>query len=82
MPFLYKLVPIDVTELDTAAVREMTISTVERVAVGDVVPASPGIWTVERIGNAGTTQWASEAVDRMDPRTVASPVTLYCRVDA
>lgn len=82
MTYRYTLIPVDpVMPSDGQSVPRLTITTEERVAVGDVVPASPGTWTVERIGAAGATQWASEAVGRDDPRTVTPPIRLYCRVE-
>lgn len=82
MRYRYTLIPVGpVTHVGGEPVAELTISTDKRFAIGDVVPASPGTWTVERIGAAGTTQWASEAVGRVDPHTVTFPVPLYCRVE-
>ena len=82
MTYPYRLIPVGpVTHIGGEPVSELTISTDEPVAVGDVVPASPGTWIVERVGAAGTTQWASEAVSRQDPRTIMPPVRLYCRVE-
>ena len=77
----YWLVPIDpATQVDGELVVEQTISSDTEYKVGDVVPASPGTWTVERIGYGGSTAWASEAVGRNDPQTETS-LTLYCRVE-
>ena len=82
MTYRYTLVPVRPVTLGRGqTLAELAITTEERVAVGDVVPASPGTWTVERVGAAGTTQWASEAVRRDDPRTVTLPIRLYCRVE-
>jgi hypothetical protein len=81
--YRYRLIPIGpVTHIGGEAVAELTLSSDERFATGDTVPVSPGIWTVERIGDAGTTHWASESVSREDPRTETSPLRLYCRVEA
>jgi hypothetical protein len=78
----YRLIPIGpVTQIGGEAVVELTLSSDERFVAGDIVPASPGTWTVERIGEAGTTHWASESVSRVDPHTVTPPVPLYCRVE-
>ena len=79
--YRYKLVPLGpVDEIAGAPVEEQTLLSDHELTVGEVVPVSPGTWTVERVGAAGTTEWASEAVGRDDPQTT-SPVTLYCRVD-
>ena len=79
--YRYKLVPVgSVDEIGGAPVEEQTLLSDQELTVGDVVPVSPGTWTVERVGVPGTTEWASEAVGRDDPQTT-SPVTLYCRVD-
>lgn len=81
MAYRYKLVPIrPVDEIADSSVEEQTLLSDHELEVGDVVPVSPGTWTVERVGVPGTTEWASEAVGRDDPQTT-SPVTLYCRVD-
>lgn len=82
MPFYqYTVVPVGpVSEISGEPVKEQTLVSEDRWEVGDVVPASPGTWTVERVAAAGTTQWASEAVGRVNPQTVTSH-TLYCRVD-
>jgi hypothetical protein len=78
--YRYWLVPIDpTTQIDGELVGEQTISSDQQYDVGDVVPASPGTWTVERVGYGGSTAWASEAVGRSDPQTEKS-LTLYCRV--
>lgn len=82
VPYRYRLIPIGpVTQIGGEAVVELTLSSDERFAAGDTVPASPGKWTVERIGDPGTTHWASESVSRVDPRTETSPLPLYCRVE-
>lgn len=81
MTYRYTLVPVGpLREVGGERLSESTITTEDRVEVGDVVPASPGTWIVERVGAAATTQWASEAVSRADPHTVTPPVRLYCRV--
>lgn len=79
MRYHYVLIPI--IRAGGEMLADVTISTEERLAVGDVVPASPGTWIVERVGTAGTTQWASEAIQRDDPRTITAPVPLHCRVE-
>ena len=82
MLYRYTLIPVGpVTHIGGEPVAELTISTDRCFAIGDVVPASPGTWTVERVGTAGTTQWASEAVGRVEPQTVTLPVPVYCRVE-
>jgi len=79
--YRYKLVPNPpVDDSDGAPVGEQTLLSDHELVVGDVVPVSPGTWTVERVGASGTTEWASEAEGRDDPQTT-NPVTLYCRVD-
>jgi len=79
--YRYWLVPTDPSaKIGGKLVVEQTISSDEEYHVGDVVPASPGTWTVERVGYGGSTAWASEAVGRADPQTEKS-LTLYCRVD-
>jgi hypothetical protein len=80
--YRYTLIPVGpVIHVGGEPVAELTITTEECFAVGDVVPAAPGKWIVERVGAAGVTQWASEAASRDDPRTVAPSVRLYCRVE-
>ena len=82
MTYSYTPIPVgSVTHVGGEPIVELTISTDERLAVGDVVAASSGTWIVERVGAAGSTQWASEAVSRDDPRTVTPPVRLYGRVE-
>jgi len=78
--YRYWLVPINPEfRIEDAPSVEQTISSREKYQVGDVVPASPGTWTVERIDYGGSTAWASEAIDRVAPQTEQS-LTLYCRV--
>jgi hypothetical protein len=77
--YIYKIVPL--SEPGIEAVEAQTLVSEDEFAVGDVLPVAPGTWTVERVGSAGLTQWASEAVGRVDPQTMRS-LTLYCRVDA
>jgi hypothetical protein len=80
--YLYKVIPTgSIFEIGGQAVEEQTLVSEDELTVGDVVPLAPGIWVVERVGAAGTTRWASEAVSRVDPQTL-SPLTLYCRVEA
>jgi hypothetical protein len=80
--YRYRLIPIGpVTHIGGETVAELMLSSDERFATGDTVPASPGTWTVERVGDAGTTHWASESVSRVEPRTVTSALPLYCRVE-
>jgi hypothetical protein len=80
--YRYWLVPIDPeTQINGELVVEQTIASDGKYNVGDVVPASPGTWTVERIGYGGSTAWASEAIGRDDPQTETS-LTLYCRIDS
>jgi hypothetical protein len=79
--YRYWLVPIDPsTQINGELVVEQTISSDKEYKVGDVAPASPGRWTIERIGYGGSTAWASEAVGREDPKTEKTR-TLYCRID-
>jgi|SRR5579884_2297337 len=80
--YLYKAIPVGPNlEIGGEALEEQTLVSEGELTVGDVLPLAPGTWVVERVGDAGTTLWASEAVGRVDPRTQNSR-TLYCRVEA
>jgi len=79
---LYRVIPVGpIFEIGGVALEEQTLVSEGELTVGDVLPLAPGTWVVERVGDAGTTRWASEAVGRIDPQT-QSLRTLYCRVDA
>jgi hypothetical protein len=81
MEYVYKLVPVSgLEQVGDELVVEQTISSSKQYAIGDVVPGWPGRWTVQAVGDASTTRWASEAVGRIDPESI-SPITLSCRVD-